>query len=263
MRQARTGLLAKDFSKVSNKIQRFISDYLKSSGATGLVIGLSGGLDSAVALQLCARAVGPKKVLGLALPTSSTPGDDVSDAVNHASGLGVECKIIRIDPLIEGYALLLPEANQKTKGNLTARIRMGILYYFANSRNSLVVGTSDKSEICIGYYTKFGDGGSDLAPLAGLYKTQVRELARHTGVPHEIIAKKSSPRLWRGQLAEEELGLSYDTLDPILSCLVDKKMKPRDAAKKLSVPLGDVRKAELMIKRSAHKRSLPPAAHIK
>lgn len=246
----------------SGRIQRFVSDYLKSSGARGLVIGLSGGLDSAAALQLCVKAVGAKKVLGLVLPTKSTPESDVSDATEHASVLGVECKLIPIDALVEGYAKLLPDADEKARGNLTARIRMGIMYYFAASRNSLVVGTSDRSEFLIGYFAKWGDGGSDLAPLAGLYKTQVRELAKHIGVPQKIIEKKSSPRLWPGQLAEEELGMSYETIDPILVCLVDKKMTPRQTTKKLSLPLNTISKVQSMVEKSAHKRSMPPFARI-
>lgn len=263
MKQAGTGLLIKDFSKVSGKIQRFVSDYLASSRANGLVIGLSGGLDSAVALQLCVNAVGPKKVFGLILPASSTPEVDVSDATSHASSLGVQYQVINVNPVVESYAMLLPEADNKTRGNLVARIRMGILYYFAASRNSLVVGTGDKSEVKIGYFTKWGDGGSDLLPLAGLYKTQVRELARHVGVPQGIIEKKSSPRLWPGQLAEEELGMDYYAIDPILHCLIDRKMNPRQAAKKLRLPLDKVKKVESMVMASAHKRSMPPAARIK
>lgn len=257
MKRAGTGLKI-DLSKASSKVQRFVASYLKSTGAAGLVIGLSGGLDSAVALHLCAKAVGSKKVFGLVLPTEATPGSDVSDAIKHASSLGVECKVIPIDLLLEGYARLLPKADQKAIGNLTARIRMNILYYFAASRNSLVVGTSDKSEIWIGYFTKWGDGGSDLMPLAGLYKTQVRELASFLGVPQSLIGKKSSPRLWPGQLAETELGMDYDTIDLVLHCLVDKKMKPAQGAKKLSVPLKKVKKVELMIKKNAHKRAMPP-----
>lgn len=223
---------------------------------------MSGGIDSAVALQLCAKAIGTSRILGLVLPNDSTPASDVSDAVSHASNLEVECRVISIDSLIKSYAELLPEAGDKVRGNLVARIRMGILYYFAAHRNSLVLGTSDRSEFLLGYFTKWGDGGSDLMPLAGLYKTQVRELARHLGVPREIIEKKSSPRLWPGQLAEEELGSSYETIDAVLYCLVDKKMKSQHAAKKLSIPLSSVKKIESMIKASAHKRSMPPAARI-
>lgn len=262
MRQTEAGLEA-NFSKVSSKIQRFVSDYLRSSGFGGLVIGLSGGLDSAVTLQLCANAVGKKNVFGLVLPTHLTPTSDVDDAVSHASSLGVECKVISIDPLVKDYAKLIPEADEKTKGNLTTRIRMGILYYFAASRDSLVVGTSDRSELLIGYFTKWGDGGSDLMPIAGLYKTQVRKLAMHIGVPKQIIEKKSSPRLWSGQFAEEELGLSYDTIDLILFCLIDKKIKPPQVAARLSLPVASVRKVEFMMRKSAHKRGMPPTVRIK
>lgn len=259
MKQEGPGLLPKDLVKVSRKIERFVSEYVKRSGAKGLVIGLSGGLDSAVALELCTKAVGSKSVLGLVLPTAATPRNDVSDATNHASSLGVECKVIPIDALVESYAKLLPGADDKAKGNLVARIRMGILYYFAAAQTSLVVGTSDKSEIWIGYFSKYGDGASDLMPLAGLYKTQVRELARHILIPKQIIEKKSSPRLWPGQFAEAELGMAYDTIDSVLHCLIDKKMRPAQAAKKLSVPLTKVKKVESMIKKNAHKRAMPPA----
>jgi NAD+ synthase len=262
VRLAGKHLSQKDLLEVSHNITRFVSNYVKSSGAKGLVMGLSGGLDSALALELCAKAVGSKRVLGLALPTSATPPGDVSDAVSHASSLGVECKVISIDPLMESYAKLLPEAGDRAKGNLTARIRMGILYHFAASKDSLVIGTSDRSEIMIGYYTKWGDGGSDLLPIAGLYKTQVRELADHLGVPKQIIEKKSSPRLWPGQLAELEIGMSYEGIDPILYLLMDKKMKLREVAKKLDISLASVRKIESMIEKSAHKRSMPPAARV-
>lgn len=124
------------------------------------------------------------------------------------------------------------------------------------------MGTSDKSELAIGYFTKYGDGGSDLMPLAGLYKTQLRELARYLKVPVQIIEKKSSPRLWQGQLAEEELGMDYETLDPILYCLVDRKMKPAAAAKKLGAPLERVRRVQSMIEKNAHKRSTPSIARL-
>lgn len=260
MKQAATHL--KNLSRVSGKIQRFVSSYLRSSGASGLVIGLSGGLDSATTLHLCANAVGSKKVSALVLPTTSTPSDDISDAVGHASNLGVKCRVIQIDSLLKTCATLLPEADDRVRGNLTARMRMSILYYFAALQNSLVVGTSDKSEIWIGYFTKFGDGGSDLAPIASLYKTQVRELAKYIGVPRKIIEKKSSPRLWPDQLAEEELGLSYGSIDSILHCLVDDKMKPKQIARKLTINLGDVRKVESMVKASVHKRNMPPTSRI-
>lgn len=253
----------RDLAKASNKVRRFISDYLAKSNAKGLVIGLSGGLDSAVCLELCAQAVGAVRVLGLALPSKSTPKGDVSDAIAHAEKLGVECVVIDITPVMESYTTLLPDASDKVKGNLAARIRMAILYYHAAVRGSLVVGTSDRSEILVGYYTKWGDGGSDLMPIAGLYKTEVRELAsRHLRIPPVIAEKKSSPRLWPGQMAEDELGIDYDTLDKILHLRVDKKVGARDTAKRLSVTLEQVKKVDLFVKSSEHKRVMPPAASL-
>lgn len=258
--QGKAGLPRKDLAKASKRIEYFISGYLAASGARGLVLGLSGGLDSAVALQLCARAVGAKKVLGLILPAKSTPASDIRDAASHADKLSVRHQTVAISPLVKNYAKLLPRATPKIKGNLVARIRMGILYYYAALDNYLVVGTSDKSELHIGYYTKYGDGGSDLMPLAGLYKTQVREMAEYVGVPEKIRQKKSSPRLWPGQLAEKELGMDYETIDPILHCLIDRKMKPRDAARRLVMPLKVINSVKSLVDASVHKRNLPPIA---
>lgn len=250
----------RDLDRASNRIRLFISSYLAKSGAKGgLVIGLSGGLDSAVCLELCAQAVGAKKVLGLALPGKSTPRGDVSDALAHAEKLGVECIVADITHVMESYAALLPEASDKVRGNLAARTRMAILYYHAAVRGGLVVGTSDRSEVLVGYYTKWGDGGSDLMPIAGLYKTEVRELARHhLRVPPWIAEKKSSPRLWPGQLAEDELGIDYATLDRILHLRIDRKAGVREAARRLGVAPEQVRKVDSMVKSSEHKRVMPP-----
>lgn len=225
------------------------------------MIGLSGGLDSSVCLELCVRAVGAKKVLGLVLPSKSTPKDDVQDAMAHAEKLGVECIVIDIAPIIEIYTKILPNAPDKILGNLAARTRMAVLYHYAAIRGGLVVGTSDKSEIMVGYHTKWGDGGSDLMPITGLYKTEVRKLARYLGVPYNIAEKKSSPRLWPGQLAEDELGINYETLDRILYLRIDKKMGARDAASRLRVPIEQVKKVDMMVKSSEHKRAMPPSPH--
>jgi NAD+ synthase len=254
----------RSLAKAASKVQRFVSDYLaKSDAKGGLVIGLSGGLDSAVCLELCTRAVGSKKVLGLILPTKSSPPNDASDAAAHTKKLGVECITIDITLVLESYSKLLPSASDKIMGNLAARTRMAILYHYAAIRGGLVVGTSDRSEILVGYYTKWGDGGSDLMPIAGLYKTEVRELARHhLGIPPEIAEKKSSPRLWPEQLAEDELGIDYATLDKILHLRIDKKVGVREAARRLGVAPEQVRKVDLMVKSSEHKRAMPPAPSL-
>ncbi len=249
-----------DLEFISKKIERFVSSYISKSSARGVVIGLSGGLDSSVVLRLCVNAVGAEKVLGLLMPSSSTPNDDITDAVELAKSMNVPHHIIGLDPIIERYSQVLPE-DKKARGNLTARIRMNILYYHAALNGYLVVGTSDKSECQIGFFTKFGDGASDILPIGDLYKTQVRELARFLKLPSAIIEKKSSPRLWDNHLAEGEIGMTYETIDPILQ-LLEKKKKPQEIAKKLKLPLNDVRKVKEMVEKSEHKRDLPPIAKI-
>ncbi|HXG08027.1 MAG TPA: NAD+ synthase [Nitrososphaera sp.] len=244
----------------SKKIERFISDYVSKSSAKGLVIGLSGGLDSAVVLKLAVNALGPERVLGLVMPSDATPAQDTRDAVDHANSLGVRYLIIDIGPLLRKYAEILPWYDKKTNGNLMARIRMNILYHHAGLNGYLVVGTSDKSELYLGYFTKFGDGAADLLPIAGLYKTEVRALARHLGIPEAIAEKKSSPRLWADHLAEKELGMDYETIDPVLRLLVDKRMmkkKPRTVAKMLGIQEESVLRVKEMMDKSEHKRSLP------
>jgi NAD+ synthase len=155
----------------------------------------------------------------------------------------------------------LPE-NERATGNLTARIRMCLLYYHAAVKGCLVAGTSDKSEKQIGFFTKFGDGAADILPIADLYKTEVRRLATFLKVPAAIVEKKSSPRLWNDHLAEEEIGLSYEKLDHILEMLVGKKRKPRDVARKLGVPLDEVQRVKEMVEKTSHKRRPAPFAKL-
>jgi NAD+ synthase len=250
----------KDLSVVSTKIERFISNYLSSSGAQGIVVGLSGGLDSSVVLKLAVDSIGQSKVHGLIMPGSATPKADTTDAISLAKSLLVTYDIIDIRSIIASYAGFLSD-NERAKGNLAARIRMNILYYYAALKGYLVAGTSDKSERQIGFYTKFGDGAADILPIADLYKTEVRRLALFLGIPSTIIEKKSSPRLWKDHLAEEEIGYTYDQLDPILQ-LIEKKKKPKEIARKLGVSMGDVQRVIEMIENSAHKRRPVPFAKL-
>lgn len=246
-----------NFDKLSRKIERFISGYIVKSSAKGLVIGLSGGLDSSVVLKLCVNALGKSRVFGVAMPSDTTPQEDTDHAIKLAKSLGIKYHVIDIGPLLEKYEQALPE-DKRARGNLMARIRMTVMYYYAGVNCYLVTGTSDKSEICLGYFTKFGDGAADIMPIADLYKTQVRALARYVGIPKEIVEKKSSPRLWQNHLAEEEIGMDYETIDPILYLLGDKKMKAKSVAKKLGIPVMHVTKINGMIEKSLHKRSPPP-----
>lgn len=256
-----TALIDQDFHTLSKRIERFISNYLANSSAKGVIIGLSGGLDSAVVLKLTVNALGPTNVLGLVMPSDTTPKEDTSDAIDHAKSLGVRYLIIDINPLLAKYSEILPE-DKKARGNLMARIRTNILYYHANVNNYIVVGTSDKSELYLGYFTKFGDGAADIMPIANLYKTQVRGLGKSLKIPEAIVKKKSSPRLWDNHLAEDEIGMDYETIDPILHLLVDKKMKPKAAAKKLGVSEKQVNTIKEMMEKSLHKREMPAISKL-
>lgn len=262
---ANDSILAKlvdlDFDKTMSLIQEFIVGYIQNASAEGIVIGLSGGLDSSVAVKLCVKALGKDKVLGLVLPSKETPEQDIDDAKNLARALGIRNKTIDIQPVVDKFMEVLPD-DKKAKGNLMARIRMSMLYHHAYLEKRLVVGTSDKSELYIGFFTKYGDGGADLLPIADLYKTQVRVLGAFLDIPKSILRKKSSPALWKGHLAEKEIGIEYEMLDPILHLLVDKKMDIKEAAKKLDISLARVKKVQSMIEASNHKRAMAKIAYI-
>jgi NAD+ synthase len=252
-------LLGQDYKKMSNKIEKFLSAYISKSSAKGLVIGLSGGLDSSVVLKLSVNALGRSNVLGLVMPSATTPREDTAHAIDLAKKLRIRYHVIDIHPLIQKFEEILPK-NKEARGNLMARIRMSILYYYAGVSGYLVAGTSDKSEIQIGYFSKFGDGAADIMPIAVLYKTQVKALAQYLDVPAEIVQKKSSPRLWENHLAEEEIGMDYEIIDQILHLLVDKKIQPKDIRRKLGVSTKHVDKVKGMIEKSLHKRR--PAAIV-
>lgn len=252
-------LLGQDYKKISNKIEKFISAYISKSSAKGLVIGLSGGLDSSVVLKLSVNALGRSNILGLVMPSTTTPREDTAHAIDLAKKLRIRYHVIDIHPLIQKFEEILPE-NKEARGNLMARIRMSILYYYAGISGYLVAGTSDKSEVQIGYFSKFGDGAADIMPIAVLYKTQVRALAEYLDIPAEIVQKKSSPRLWENHLAEEEIGMDYEIIDQILHLLVDKKKQPKDIIRKLGVSTKHINKVRGMIEKSLHKRR--PAAIV-
>ena len=249
---------------VVKEISNFLKEY--AIKANGFVLGLSGGIDSTVTAYLCAKVINPNNVLALIMPDPEvTPKNDVEDAINVAKTLSFQYRIIDISKILNAFSLSIPDFSNKALvavGNLRARIRMCLLYYYANLMNRIVVGTGDKSEILIGYFTKYGDGGVDILPLGDLYKTQVRMLGKYLGVPGEILKKPSSPRLWKDQLAEEELGLSYDIIDPILYYLIDLKLNEIEISRKLNLPIEVILKVKRMIDRSRHKRELPPIAKL-
>ena len=220
-----------DYQAVRRELVSFIRGFFRAAGARGLVVGVSGGVDSATTLALAVDAVGADRVLALIMPdTRVTPEEDVRDALEVVKAFGVEHVKLEIDAIVDAFVRVAGEASKKTVGNLRARVRMALLYYHANERNLLVTGTGDRSELSIGYFTKYGDGGVDFLPIGVLYKTQVRRLAVELGVPRRIAEKPSSPRLWEGHMAEEELGVSYVDVDTVLFALLDLGLPPKKAA---------------------------------
>lgn len=251
-----------DFAAARRKIVAFISKGVKRAGADGAVLGLSGGIDSAVAAYLTVEALGRRHVTALVMPDLRvTPEADVKDAKEVAEELGVGIRVIDIAPIHRAFMKGLGR-NQLAEGNLRARIRMALLYYFANSTNRIVVGTGDRSEGWLGYYTKFGDGGVDMLPIGDLYKTEVREMGRVLGIDRRIISKRSSPRLWPGQTAEGELGTGYEDIDRVLRLLVDQELSARETATKLGMRVEQVRRLAAKIDRTAHKRQMPEVCKV-
>jgi len=241
----------------------FIRSTIERSSASGVVIGLSGGVDSSVTAALCVRALGRDKVLGVLMPTDFTPMEDIDDAIEHARILGVRTESVNAQEVLEAFlkSLRINDTAElrAARANILARIRMIILYYYANFNNYLVVGTGDRSEYLIGYFTKYGDGAADLFPIRHLYKTQVRQLARYLGVPDRIACKPSSPQLYPGHKATDEIPVDYDSLDLILVGLFDYRMTPLEVSQATGIPLETVREVQERHDRSEHKRASPPA----
>jgi len=242
-----------EYSTLTNTIEEFLKKQVSQNNSNGLIFGLSGGIDSAVITHLCSR-VFKKESIALIMPDSKiTPNIDIEDSLKMAKSLGLEYKLIDINLISNEYAKYI-EPNDLALGNLKARIRANLLYYYANSKNLLVVGSSDKSEYLIGYFTKFGDGSADILPIVSLYKSQVRELAKFLGVPDSVIAKKSSPQLWKDHIAEDEIGASYDEIDSILFCIFEKKMTIEETVKTTQIEKKIVDKIYQLYKNTQHKR---------
>lgn len=260
-------LLSVDYGAVERTVARRLAEYLESSNASCYVMGLSGGVDSSVVAVLAAKAVGPNRTLALIMPdSSSTPKEDVEDAVRLAQQLGIKYFMAPIDAMLTVASNSIPLFDARdlpSLGNLKARLRMVMLYYVANRLGGLVLGTSDRSELLLGYFTKFGDGAADLLPIGDLYKSQVRRLAKHLGLPERIAYKPSSPRLWPGQMAESELGFSYEIADLVLFAAIDLGLKPEEISGKLSISSSTVQRVIQRVKTTSHKRQPPPVVDLK
>jgi NAD+ synthase len=233
---------------VEKKIIRWLSKQVALSGAKGVVLGLSGGIDSCVAAALVKRAVGKNRLLALILPIHSHK-QDALDAIAFAKKLGIRVMVIDLSKIYDSLLKILPQGGKTSSLNLKPRLRMLVLYYFANKLNYLVCGTSNKSELSVGYFTKYGDGAADVLPLGGLLKREVYDLARALCIPDKIIKKAPTAGLWPRQTDEAEMGITYAELDEILAAYLGKR-KQRLAKDK-------VVKVTAMIERSGHKREKP------
>lgn len=243
--------LSLNYEKIGREITKFISKQVRSRYKNGVIMGLSGGLDSCVCLALASKAM-RNKVMCLIMPERGiTPKNDIINAVNLANQLKVKYKEIHFEHAKSILLKHLPK-DKISSGNFSARLRMALLYHYAGLLNLLVLGTSDKSELMIGYFTKFGDGGADILPIGGLFKSQVKLLGQELGIPEQILNEPSSPRFWKEHVAEKELGLSYSDIDNILQSYLNNDLENcNQSIKKIKV-------VSKMIKKSLHKREQIP-----
>lgn len=262
----------------------FVRDVVDDAGADGVVVGLSGGIDSTVSAHLAVEALGSDNVYGLILPAEATSERNESDARHVAEELVIDHRVIEIQPVLDTLlATITREVRESSRragesvsryvavdpvderanfrgatGNAAARLRMLVTYFEANTTNRLVLGTGNRSELLLGYFTKYGDGGVDCLPIGDLYKTQVRALARHLGVRDRIVEKPPTAGLWRGQTDQSELGAPYEVIDEILVRLVDEGRSVAATADALECDPELVRAVADRHERTAHKRRLPP-----
>jgi len=235
-------------------ICRFIRHRVAIAKAAGVVVGISGGIDSAVVAALCVRALGKAKVLGLLMPDDRPE----PEALEVVQWLGIRSRTVRIGPLVGAVARSGPKRpGRNNLGNVKARLRMVLLYLEANTGNRLVVGTGNKSELLVGYFTKYGDGGVDIEPIGDLYKTQVRALAEALDVPGSVRSLVPTAGLYPGQTDEGELGISYPSLDAILMG-IELRLEPGQIAKRAGVPVSEVDRIAARVRSAVHKRHMPP-----
>lgn len=242
---------------VEKILVKFIREELYKFGYKKGILGLSGGLDSSVCAFLAAKALKPKNVIGLIMPYGDTFREDVKDARSIARHLGIISKTIDISAMVDVYFLKYSTDSKILKGNKMARERMSILYDFSEREKALILGTSNKTELLLGYGTIHGDMACAISPLGDLYKTQIQQLASHLGIPEKIQKKEPSAGLWLGQTDEQELGFAYERIDQILFQLIDKRKSKKELIKS-GFKKEEVEKIIGLITKSEFKRKIPP-----
>ncbi len=248
-----------DYVQLTRNIEGWIRQYAKSAGAKGIIVGLSGGIDSATTSALCANALGKENVFTFSLACESI-SQDFEDAQLVANHLGIKLSKFDLTSIYKEFLNIFNiqvKTNKMAMANLKPRLRMIACYFIAQSKgNCLVGGTGNRTELAIGYFTKYGDGGVDFEPIGALYKCEVREVARVLKIPEKIIKKAPSAGLWEGQTDEDEIGLTYDVLDEIIY-RIDKNLELDDLNKE------DVDKVKKMMEVATHKLIIPPCFEIK
>ena len=255
--------LAIDTDVARRIIIEFIRAQLRQAGFERALLGLSGGIDSALVAHLVAEAIGPERLLCVLMPYRTSSPESRSDAEAVVERLGCVSTLVDISPMVDGYfdASTRQDATALRRGNFAARVRMTVLYDHSVTWSGLVVGTGNKTEGLIGYTTVFGDAACAFAPIADLYKSQVRQLARVVGVPDAILRKRPSADLWAGQTDEEEMGLRYRDLDRLLFWMVDRRRSPAEMVE-LGFEPDVVERVSGMVAASEFKRQVPPVAKV-
>jgi len=249
-------LLRLDLEAATTVLCRGLKREVERCGFTRVVLGLSGGVDSALVATLAARAFSPENVLALMMPYRESAPSSLEHARLVADALGLESRLEEITPQIDAYFQRHPEADRGRRGNKMARERMTILYDHSRAEGALVLGTSNKTELLLGYSTIHGDSASAVNPIGDLYKTQVFALSRHLGVPAEIVDKAPSADLWVGQTDEAELGFSYAEVDRLLYHLVDRRER-RQGLRQLGFSPEFIDRVVSLMRNSQYKRKMP------
>ena len=250
-----------ELDAMRERVVEFVRGVVDDAEADGAVIGLSGGIDSTTTAAVAVEALGPDGVHGLVMPSEVNTDENMSDAERVAERLGIESDVVDINPIAEAVFDAYPDATESrmAAGNVRVRLRGVLNYFVANHENRIVLGTGHRSEALTGYFTKYGDQAVDCNPIGNLYKQQVRQLAAHLGLPHDLVMKTPSAEMWLGQTDEEEMGLDYDTLDAILALHVDGPLSKTATVRELGVDPAQVERVVDLYERSAHKRRMPPA----
>ena len=250
-----------DYAIVEDILKAFLLNEIRKFGFNSIVLGLSGGIDSAVVCELAVRALGPDNVLALKMPYASSSPDSLEHAELMIRKLGIRAEEVSITPVVDAFFSTVPSGQLLRRGNIMARTRMVFLYDVSARDGRLVAGTSNKTELLLGYGTMFGDMASAVNPNGDLYKTQIRGLARHLGIPEELIVKAPSADLWEGQSDEDDLGFSYEAVDLLLFMMLEKRMD-KEAVLNEGIPEPFYDRVRKMVVRNQYKRMMPVIAKI-